>query len=73
MKMPVQLLESLKNYVLDVRENFSAMESEAQILTLLTEKFQFKEDEIKRLKRRKKFDETPSLTDNEVKLQGRIK
>lgn len=75
MKMAVQLLESLKNYVLDVREDFSAMESEAQsLLTLLTEKFQCKEDEIKRLKRRKKFDdETPSSTDNEVILQGRDK
>ena len=48
------------------------MESEAQsLLTLLTEKFQCKEDEVQRLKGRKKFDdETPSSTENEVILQG---
>ena len=47
MKTEVQLLESLKNYVLDVHEDLSAMESEAQsLLTVMTEKFQCKEDEI---------------------------
>lgn len=71
MKMAVQMLDSLRMYVLDVREDFSAIDSEAQSLLTSVKKL-CNEDETKRMKRRKKFD-YEILSSTEIILQGKDK
>jgi hypothetical protein len=72
LKIAINMLESLKQYVFDVREDFSAINSDAKSL-LTSVKILCKEDDIKRIKKRKIFDDdTPASTDNEVILQENV-